>query len=1400
MPVMNRFPAANLGRIMAFGLGAAFLWLTTSQPVAADNNLAGQMRAAINEVATETGKLRDVWCASVSTLPAGTTRLDVTLDKVIMGMDLRLTVLRAADGQLHAIDLWMPAEKKRLPATGKPSIAIAGNPGSEQVTGEITALVPRTFLLDATEDQLMTVKLNLTGKAGVLSGQYTSTLSNNPGKASGKLSTLNGSFALPTDFPPAIPSNAAVFDGYALALECEREACDRYEQIVRADNLARHHPTVPMPFPRPVRPSFLPMATKAKQGPPSLDAPGKGALDDLDDLGGGPSAKPPGTGSTIPDADFSKHPDAADRLRVLRDVAMHVTRMREAAQLYVTGQPMKPVEPVFPRLDDPEFGPWFGFESLPTAKDKANVLPPHQAGGTQHWQYADRWQVFGPFQIGAPATTASRMPPLFHVPGARLLADEDLIGRRPGRPPTLAVDRDKAWITWQPWPVEIGTGMLRPPPWLGRPTSGYGGVSPGADRTSWFAATEIHCDVAGEYWVAAGVDDDAQLWINDHLVAAWPALLTRSDLESPIMFRHAFSKGINRVLVRVRQHVRGDRAVEPTGFWMRVCTRGGPLSGADVQRRAEVARKSATLSAVPEHVVGWRRNGHGVWPEATPPTAWDVKQGINVRWQAGVLPMSIASPVVVGDLVLVAYSPHFLVAFDKMTGVLRWRGSLDVLELLAPDKAERSAAIWDEVIALRAAMFPRSGGVYGEQPSEVTVNGVTRSYAEAGQRIGELEKEWNTMARDPVESAGSSMGFGWSRMLGLMPSTPVTDGTHIWTWSHHGAAACFDMAGKRQWLVKLKHKTGSYDSMSSPLLVDGKLILETVPEDEKPGGYFMRSVVMVALDAASGRELWRAPVYDPGAAGSPTAMRLTNGREEMTVVITAASGTPLRLGDAKTKNSGVAVAEVAQDVEDLEAATADGSVMREVTLGGTVVRVDDGRVLIPNLSVSSSFSTPVVVGNVVYHLAPMIGSATRLIMVDRDTVGAQRLWTRGHRYGFEPGVCPVGGFLFANLSSGSSAGGQGNDDRMGYGVVRMDTGELLARHVNVSWPQYAGGNNRQYVPTAVAGNLLFCADSGEGFGGKNRDFANCTVMTVTPQPRIIAQAGLPPRASSSFAFDGDRIYYRKDNALICLGYTGDAGKAFEARENARQILDDLPARPPASGDAVVVQPFHHYPDLVDRVMMWERLSLPVYKYGPVAQDESAALLAVLGHNSTVNVPHGSMLEGVVDGKKVSLGKIGNVSLELDRLVMRHRYRVFHVGRFWDTLRIANQSGFIYFYHIMSCDRKRTVRFVVDNDQHSARMWINGTPLKAQGRYELQPGDYGVLTEMKISSPAPAQPEDAPHLYLDAYFTHSADNPLDDAKEYQATMAWAKPYLQRVVQLAPDSDEARRAREVLARQP
>jgi outer membrane protein assembly factor BamB len=89
----------------------------------------------------------------------------------------------------------------------------------------------------------------------------------------------------------------------------------------------------------------------------------------------------------------------------------------------------------------------------------------------------------------------------------------------------------------------------------------------------------------------------------------------------------------------------------------------------------------------PDHPFGWRGDGSGRYPGATPVLEWSLSK--NVRWSA-VVGKSYASPIVVDAVVLVLSEPNLLVAVDRATGKEKWKKEIVAAEL--PDSAARSTA------------------------------------------------------------------------------------------------------------------------------------------------------------------------------------------------------------------------------------------------------------------------------------------------------------------------------------------------------------------------------------------------------------------------------------------------------------------------------------------------------------------------------------------------------------------------------------------------------------------------------------------------------------------------------------------------------------------------------------
>jgi len=73
---------------------------------------------------------------------------------------------------------------------------------------------------------------------------------------------------------------------------------------------------------------------------------------------------------------------------------------------------------------------------------------------------------------------------------------------------------------------------------------------------------------------------------------------------------------------------------------------------------------------VPSALTGWRRNGSGVFPGATPPLECSEKQ--NLKWRTTV-GKGLSSPIVTGDRVVVVSEPGDLLCLNRGTGALLWK-------------------------------------------------------------------------------------------------------------------------------------------------------------------------------------------------------------------------------------------------------------------------------------------------------------------------------------------------------------------------------------------------------------------------------------------------------------------------------------------------------------------------------------------------------------------------------------------------------------------------------------------------------------------------------------------------------------------------------------------------------
>jgi len=750
---------------------------------------------------------------------------------------------------------------------------------------------------------------------------------------------------------------------------------------------------------------------------------------------------------------------------------------------------------------DPEFGPWYGHRSLYVKGTNALSTDAGRAG-RQDWPFLGGWLVHGP---AAPSDWQGAEPGLsVPVPAGRIDSN-----------------------AWKSVESEIGTGWthLALPRYECRARGKKRPKPPPADSTFW-ATTTVRAADKCELYAAAGVDGRAVIWINDRRVASGPKEIEGEVHESVILFKARLRKGINRVLVRC--HANGQRSK----LWLRICVAGRPRTPLVALREmAVVAARLKDLDADKPHVFGYRLDGTAFYEDADPVTAWDLERNINVVWRTPLF-WSKAQPIITGERVFVTEEPQTLTCLDKGTGRILWQREPDVLEVVNPAAQGEAAELRLAAVEARKPLFELGASPW-ERLRRLRESGLTED--EAKKRVKDADwqaldahEKWTDFIRVKgkcvmplvyrrARTAGPWTGFSFG--------TPVTDGKHVWVKFGTGVIACYDMDGNRKWMAYKPLVQSSGSECTSPILVGGPgmggrrlLVVQLLHKQKHVIWMLIDKVYLVALDADTGEEVWRADALDFRPNSTPTVVRLTNGKEDMTTIVTGS---------------------------------------------GTVVGASDGKVLVPRMMGSDGYSSPTLEGDVIYRFGPGLATGTRLIMQDPDHVGFRTLWARQRTEHSSSPAC-VRGLLF---------GLRGDQKCLGYRVYDAATGRRIERRANRDIKNVGATKSLTvWIPTAYAGGYVFLCDRGARSGRYTGDWANVSVLQAEREGRFVAHNLLDRHLDAPLVFEGDRIYARTDRALTCLGRVGAAGAAYEAEQNAERLLDDIPPEPPPERDARRIEP------------------------------------------------------------------------------------------------------------------------------------------------------------------------------------------------------------------------------------
>jgi outer membrane protein assembly factor BamB len=182
---------------------------------------------------------------------------------------------------------------------------------------------------------------------------------------------------------------------------------------------------------------------------------------------------------------------------------------------------------------------------------------------------------------------------------------------------------------------------------------------------------------------------------------------------------------------------------------------------------------SPEFRPTPERPFGWRGDGTGRFPGATPVTEWSLTK--NVRWSA-VVGKSYSSPVVTDKLVLVTSEPDLLLCLDRAAGKELWRAKVTPADL--SDAQARAAAL--EYKAKDTGMAAATPVTDGKSVYVVFANGIVRALDLGGKAkwTAFIDAKQNTAygrSASPILTAGRLV----VHMTNLYAFDPAT-GKQLW--------------------------------------------------------------------------------------------------------------------------------------------------------------------------------------------------------------------------------------------------------------------------------------------------------------------------------------------------------------------------------------------------------------------------------------------------------------------------------------------------------------------------------------------------------------------------------------------------------------------------------------------
>jgi len=271
--------------------------------------------------------------------------------------------------------------------------------------------------------------------------------------------------------------------------------------------------------------------------------------------------------------------------------------------------------------------------------------------------------------------------------------------------------------------------------------------------------------------------------------------------------------------------------------------------------------------------VGWRGDGTGKFPEATPPLTWSFKdgKGTNIVWQTRMPLESPSSVIVVGEKLFTTGNNFELICVDKRTGKILWARPVSTYDAATKEEREANKEVFDKL----DPMAQKRDELLAKIPAASAA--VSNEIARLGEEIAKNDTAMMYLlaGTDKVKYTNTGVKEG-----GYMAGTPASDGKLVYAWNSLGVTACFDLDGNRKWIRFDRLTPQEHGHYFSPLVMD-KVVIICLGQQ------------YLALEKATGKEAWRTELQGLPAWHSSIVGTVIGGEN----VLVDASLRLIRFGD-----------------------------------------------------------------------------------------------------------------------------------------------------------------------------------------------------------------------------------------------------------------------------------------------------------------------------------------------------------------------------------------------------------------------------------------------------------------------------------------------------------------------